>query len=110
MSTITPISSALAFIGTALVARQCIRSRTLYHLAGSGNSIPASLVEAYSLTPEQVETNRSAHISNACSVSYANSGALQMHHGRGSRLFDIHGNSYLDTRNNVGKWMLLERN
>lgn len=34
-------------------------------------------------------------------MSYANTGALHIHHGKGTRLFDIHGNSYLDTRNNV---------
>lgn len=90
----------LAFVGTAFVARQCIHRRVTHHLA-SDSFIPASLQEAYAQTPEQVEINRSSHVSKSCSVSYANSGALQMQYGQGSRLYDIHGTGYLDTRNNV---------
>lgn len=102
MSTITSMS-ALAFLGTAIAARQyIIRRRALRHLATDESiPIPASLLEAYSLTAEEVKSHRYSHVSNSCSVSYANSGALQMHHGKGSRLYDVHGKSYLDTRNNV---------
>jgi len=99
------MSAFLAFFSTALAVRQYLRrsKRSLHHqLVNNENcSIPTSLKEAYSQTPEQVQNNRSSHVSSSCSLSYANTGALQMHSGRGSRLYDIDGNSYLDTRNNV---------
>ena len=98
------MSALLAFFSTALAVQQYLRrsKRSLHHLVNNENcSIPTSLIEAYSQTSEQVQNNRSSHLSSSCSVSYANTGALQMHSGRGSRLYDIDGNSYLDTRNNV---------
>ncbi|KAL3783088.1 hypothetical protein ACHAWO_011017 [Cyclotella atomus] len=100
MASITPIASTVVFIGTAFIARQCIRRRALHHLT-CNDSFPVSLKEADAQTQEQVERNRSSHVSKSCSVSYANSGALQMQRGEGSRLFDINGIGYLDTRNNV---------
>ena len=107
--------SLIAFFGTTLIARQYVLSRQLSKLASitigiadtrsvhspdNGNT-PTSLTESYSLSPQQVEDLRSKHISQSCSVSYANSGPLHIHNGHKARLIDIHGNSYLDTRNNV---------
>ncbi|KAL7464751.1 hypothetical protein ACHAXS_010428 [Conticribra weissflogii] len=63
--------------------------------------IPESLSESYSLLPREVEELRSCYISKSCSVSYANSVSLHIHLGRKSRLIDVYGHSYLDTRNNV---------
>ena len=101
MSTITP-SSALAFICTAFAARQHIRRKSLHRVTRNGSSsLPSSLAEAYSQTEAQVESNRSLHMSKSCSVSYSNTGALHIHGGKGSRLYDSNGISYLDTRNNV---------
>ncbi|KAL7550895.1 hypothetical protein ACHAWF_014093 [Thalassiosira exigua] len=40
-------------------------------------------------------------MSSSCSVSYKNTGPLHINHGRGSRLVDVNGVEYLDTRNNV---------
>lgn len=40
-------------------------------------------------------------MSNACSVSYRNTGPLYISHGYKARLVDINGIEYLDTRNNV---------
>ncbi|KAL3797877.1 hypothetical protein HJC23_006915 [Cyclotella cryptica] len=102
MPTTSPMA-VLAFVCTAVVARNCVIRRSVRHVAGKecADSIPVSLLEAYSLKPEQVETHRSSHVSKSCSVSYANTGALHIHRGKGTRLFDIHGNLYLDTRNNV---------
>lgn len=44
---------------------------------------------------------RDAHMSSSCSVSYRNTGPLHIVGGAGSRLFDVNGVAYLDTRNNV---------
>jgi ethanolamine-phosphate phospho-lyase len=51
--------------------------------------------------PEQVDGLRSKYMSNACSVSYKNTGPLHFSHGYKARLVDINGIEYLDTRNNV---------
>lgn len=40
-------------------------------------------------------------MSNSCSVSYRNTGALHFSHGYKARLVDVNGIEYLDTRNNV---------
>ena len=98
--TATPMS-ILVFASTAISALQYLRRQSVRLVGNQSGTIPASLLESYSQTPEQVEQNRFSHISKACSVSYANSGALHMIHGNGVRLYDIHGTSYLDTRNNV---------
>jgi len=68
---------------------------------GASNQPPESLKEAESLAPDQVETLRSIYMSSSCSISYKNTGGLQITGGRGSRLIDVYGNEYLDTRNNV---------
>mmetsp|Transcript_21863 Transcript_21863/g.43790 ORF Transcript_21863/g.43790 Transcript_21863/m.43790 type:complete len:396 (-) Transcript_21863:697-1884(-) len=103
---VTPL---LGFVSTALLART-IKLRQSRHAtgrscmqtgAGTQADIPESLSESYSLIPREVEEHRSCYISKSCSVSYANSGSLHIRNGRKSRLFDVFGNSYLDTRNNV---------
>ena len=50
---------------------------------------------------EEVEALRAQHMSSSCSVSYRNTGPLHIASGYKSRLVDINGVSYLDTRNNV---------
>ena len=50
---------------------------------------------------EEVESLRSQYMSKSCSVSYKNTGPLHISHGYKSRLVDVHGVEYLDTRNNV---------
>ena len=52
-------------------------------------------------SPKEVDGLRSKYMSNACSVSYRNTGPLHISHGYKSRLVDINGIEYLDTRNNV---------
>lgn len=99
-----PVSMAL-FLGTALIARRC-RLRHHQHRfctvgAAAPDKPPQSLKEALSLAPDQVETLRSKYMSSSCSISYKNTGGLQIIGGHGSRLIDVHGNEYLDTRNNV---------
>ena len=51
---------------------------------------------------EKVIKQRQAHFSKSMSVSYSNSDPLMIMEGRGARLIDENGVSYLDTRNNVG--------
>ena len=100
--------SMVLFITTAFVARRlrCPSRRLFQRQVEAGEAVashqpPDSLKEAYSLTPTQVESFRSNYISSSCSVSYKNTGGLQIVGGYGSRLIDVHGNEYLDTRNNV---------
>jgi ethanolamine-phosphate phospho-lyase len=100
-----PLSMVL-FLGTAFIARRCCRlrrhqQRSCCVSATSYNQPPDSLKEAFSLAPEQVETLRSNCMSSSCSVSYKNTGGLQITGGYGTRLIDVYGNEYLDTRNNV---------
>ncbi|CAJ1406447.1 unnamed protein product [Effrenium voratum] len=54
-----------------------------------------------SLSKEECLQLRRKHFCPAQSVSYANTNPLMIMSGRGSRLFDESGASYLDTRNNV---------
>jgi hypothetical protein len=50
---------------------------------------------------QEVQQQRLKHFMKCVSVSYANSGGIMMMEGKGSRLMDETGRSYLDTRNNV---------
>ena len=88
------------FIVTSLAARRCCRGRARY-TSSSHHKPPASLEEAISLSPDQVEALRYNHFSSSCSISYKNTGGLHIIGGYGSRLIDVYGNVYLDTRNNV---------
>lgn len=90
------LHSTIAFVGTIVLARRYLCKRSF-----ATADIPASLSEAYKLSNTEVEQYRAQYVSNSCSVSYANSGPLHIIHGKGTRLIDIHGHSYLDTRNNV---------
>ena len=54
-----------------------------------------------STTKEEVQQQRLQHFMKCVSVSYANSGGLMIMQGKGSRLMDETGRSFLDTRNNV---------
>jgi hypothetical protein len=49
----------------------------------------------------EVQQQRLKHFMKCVSISYANSGGIMMMQGKGSRLMDESGRSYLDTRNNV---------
>jgi hypothetical protein len=49
----------------------------------------------------EVQQQRLKHFMKCVSISYANSGGLMIMQGKGSRLMDETGRSYLDTRNNV---------
>lgn len=60
--------------------------------------IPLTSVD---LSKEDVMELRQKRFATSVSVSYSNSGGVMMVGGKGSRLFDEKGNSYLDTRNNV---------
>ena len=53
------------------------------------------------MTKERVLELREKHFVKSVSLSYANSGPLMIIGGKGSRLIDESGRSYLDTRNNV---------
>jgi len=53
------------------------------------------------LSKDEVLALRQKHFSSSLSVSYANTGPLMIVKGRGARLMDENGVSYLDTRNNV---------
>ena len=92
--------SMTLFIVTSLAARRCCRGTARY-TSSSHHKPPASLEEAISLSPDQVETLRHNHFSSSCSISYKNTGGLHIIGGYGSRLIDVNGNVYLDTRNNV---------
>lgn len=112
MGELSSISMAL-FLGSAFIARRCRLRRYQHHSCCAGaavarhrssstsNQPPDSLKEAFSLAPGQVETLRSNYMSSSCSVSYKNTGGLQITGGYGARLIDVYGNEYLDTRNNV---------
>ena len=65
------------------------------------SDIPASLLESCTLCPEEVEKLRVQYMSKSCSISYKNSGPLHITSGYKSRLVDVNGVEYLDTRNNV---------
>ena len=93
--------SMTLFIVTSLAARRCCRGTARYTTSSSHHKPPASLEEAISLSPDQVETLRHNHFSSSCSISYKNTGGLHIIGGYGSRLIDVNGNVYLDTRNNV---------
>lgn len=93
------------FLGTVLIARRC-RLRHQHRFcnvsaAAPPTQPPESLKEALSLGPDQVETLRSNYMSSSCSISYKNTGGLQIVGGNRARLIDVYGNEYLDTRNNV---------
>ena len=98
--------SMVLFLGTAFIARRC---RLRCHQqrfccvggAAASDQPPDSLKEAFSLAPDKVETLRSNYMSSSCSISYKNTGGLQITGGNGARLIDVYGNEYLDTRNNV---------
>jgi ethanolamine-phosphate phospho-lyase len=99
------VSMAL-FLGTALIARRYCSTCVVAAARNSTTIIsshppPASLKEAFSLNPDQVETLRYNHMSCSCSVSYKNTGGLHIIGGYGARLIDVYGHEYLDTRNNV---------
>ena len=95
-------SSMLAFCSIVLVVRRAVQvtasKRPLYSLS---DAPPPSLMESFRLCPEDVESLRSQYMSKSCSVSYKNSGPLHISHGYKSRLVDVDGIEYLDTRNNV---------
>ncbi len=96
-----PVSMVL-FLGTAFIVRRCRLSRLQKRLCCVGAAAPPdSLKEALSLAPDQVETLRSNYMSSSCSISYKNTGGLNITGGNGARLIDVYGNEYLDTRNNV---------
>ena len=88
--------SMLTFVGTAVIARRCVQLARR-----SITSPPTSLADSFSLTSDQVESLRSQHMSNSCSVSYKNTGPLHIRGGKKARLIDVNGVEYLDTRNNV---------
>lgn len=53
------------------------------------------------LTKDEVRSIRERYFSNAVSVSYSNTDPLMIVGGRGSKLHDSSGRTFLDTRNNV---------
>ncbi|KAL9191372.1 hypothetical protein ACHAXT_001078 [Thalassiosira profunda] len=106
MSDASPLQSMLAFVGTSLLARRWVQlssrsSRRAARSIGAPGAPPPSLAESLSLGTEEVDALRAQHMSNSCSVSYRNTGPLHIASGYKSRLVDINGVSYLDTRNNV---------
>lgn len=54
-----------------------------------------------SIDKKDVEKLRLKHFAKSLTVSYANTGPLMIVEGKGARLTDSNGVSYLDTRNNV---------
>ena len=62
---------------------------------------PTDTVVNKSGDKQKVQEQRLKHFMKAISISYANSGGLMIMRGKGSKLIDETGRSYLDTRNNV---------
>jgi len=92
------VASVAALAGTtiaALVAVRRYRCRQQRRLLLSPEGPPVHL------TKDEVIRLRSRHCADNLTVSYANTEPLMIMRGKGSRLFDEKGVSYLDTRNNV---------
>lgn len=88
----TPVIwSIAAFVGTSVATIRLMRRRQL----------TSTTVAISSFTKEQVMAKRKKHFAKALSISYENTDPLMIVKGKGSRLYDENGLSYLDTRNNV---------
>ena len=90
---------AVAFVLTSLVStwqlRRKIHSTTIRHDSSYSKDPNADQIK------NEVQQQRSKHFMKCVSISYANSGGLMIMQGKGSRLMDETGRSFLDTRNNV---------
>lgn len=96
--------SLLAFVGSSLLVTSGHRRKARrYTTIGSTTTTAATSVGTNQplKTKEDISNQRGKHFMKCVTVSYANSGGLMMMEGRGARLFDETGRSYLDTRNNV---------
>ena len=100
------VYTMLLFVGSSTAVTLARRyaqqlSRRSSTSSSINSDIPSSLLESYTLYPEDVENLRTQYMSNSCSISYKNCGGLHIISGYKSRLVDINGVEYLDTRNNV---------
>lgn len=97
-----PSAPAVAFVLTSLVSTwQVQRRKRKLPMATMRNKSIASGRSSVVETKIQVQEQRSKHFMKCVSISYANSGGLMILQGKGSRLIDETGRSFLDTRNNV---------
>ena len=93
---------AVAFVLTSLVSTwQVQRRKRKLPLETMRNKSTTCGKSALEETKIQVQEQRSKHFMKCVSISYANSGGLMILQGKGSRLIDETGRSFLDTRNNV---------
>eukprot|EP00934_Nitzschia_sp_Nitz4_P006495 Nitzschia sp. Nitz4//scaffold13_size275219//254641//256155//NITZ4_000927-RA/size275219-processed-gene-0.172-mRNA-1//-1//CDS//3329536173//6485//frame0 len=95
----TTTISTVAFVSSVAFALPFFSPR-LRSALGISNSARLHAV-SHQLSKDQVQQLRDKHFFKNVSVSYANSGPLMFLQGKGSRLIDEAGHSYLDTRNNV---------
>ena len=95
----------LLFVGSSAAVTFARRYAQLSRRSSTSSiinsDIPSSLIESYTLCQDDVEKLRYQYMSNSCSISYKNSGPLHITSGYKSRLVDVNGVEYLDTRNNV---------
>ena len=91
---------AVAFALTSIVSTFRLRRR---RLNSDSTMLRHATTDATTIrnSKETVQQQRTKHFMKCVSISYANSGGLMIVRGKGSRLMDATGKSYLDTRNNV---------